>query len=157
MKKKYLLIISICSFIALVICAFLFVEFNGIKKEEEYSINVNEKNGLEIYISDLKNENRIPIFNIDKEQVPVDVKYKLKVKVEKDGYSLSLTNLSSKAKDNSEENFDESFKYFGYVDISKNNENKLGYIVFTNDKKDFKKPTKAKNSKVLLVFKRIIK
>lgn len=157
MNKKYLLITSICSFIVLLICVFLFIEFNRIKKEGEYTINLNEKSGLEIYISDLKTKNRIPIFSIDKEEVPIDVKYKLKVKAEKDGYSLSLTNLNSKTKDNRKENFDESFKYFGYVDISKSNKSQLGYIVFTDDKKSFKEPTKAENSKVLLVYKRIIK
>lgn len=155
-KKPYLLAVLIALFVVLG-GIFIYMQFNQIKTDATYTIAVDEKNGLELTIANLKNHSEAtPVIKIDKEQVPVNVKYKLAVKVAKDHYTISLTNLSSKTKSNNKHSFDAHYKYYGYVNIAKNDSDKLGYMVFTNNKHDFKDPKNAQDGQVYLLTKKII-
>lgn len=156
-KKSYFLILLLTLFVVLG-GIFIYMQFNQIKTDATYTIAVDEKNGLELTITDFKNHSEAtPVIKINKEQVPVNVKYKLAVKVAKDHYTLSLTNLNSKTKSNHKHSFDAHYKYYGYVNIAKNDSDKLGYMVFTNNKDDFKDPQNAQDGQVYLLAKKIIR
>ena len=102
-----------------------------------YTVQLKEKEGFVVKIEDKK------AVEIAKDKYPTAMKLQLSIKVDKNGYEIKLKDKKSDIGATSRLKLDKSYQYAAFVANKDKFPEKLGSMIFTNDKKIYQKAQKS--------------
>lgn len=102
-----------------------------------YTVQLKEKEGFVVKVEDKK------AVEIAKDKYPTAVKLQLSIKVDKNGYEIKLKDKKSDIGATSRLKLDKSYQYAAFVANKDKFPEKLGSMIFTNDKKIYQKAQKS--------------
>lgn len=98
-----------------------------------YTVQLQEKEGFVVKVEDKK------AVEIAKDKYPTAMKLQLSIKVDKNGYEIKLKDKKSDIGATSRLKLNKSYQYAAFVANKNQFPEKLGSMIFTNEKKSIKK------------------